>query len=321
MQLTSLEELLSRPHQETEWLWEGRLVAGSVSICTAKPKVGKSTIARNLALSVARGDSFLGWKVMKGAVVYLVLEERAEDVAADFRAMGADGSEDILFADHGTVFEAIGILKDRKPLLLVIDPLFRLVRVKDEKGYAELYSAMGPLIDIARETGTHILGLHHSPKSPKSDAIDSPIGSTAIGGAVSTLLVMKRTKSYRTLETVQRVGENLDEMILEFDSATKTLSLGGSPQSAEVEDIEAQIVRFLLLQEEPRTEPEINSAVEGRNEYKRRAIRGLVQDGKIERIGSGKRNDPYRYGKAGTLVPLPMESIGDDKPAVPIMTS
>jgi RecA-family ATPase len=87
----------------------------------------------------------------------------------------------------------------------VIDPLFRLARIRDEKAYAETYYALGPLIDVAREAGTHVMLTHHAGKSAKADAIDSPLGSTAIGGAVSTLIHLKRTETMRTIQTVQRI--------------------------------------------------------------------------------------------------------------------
>jgi hypothetical protein len=312
--LTTLKDLLSNRTEETEWLWEDRLVVGSLSICAAKPKVGKSTLARNLALAVARGELFLRGSVKKGPVVYLALEERAEDLAADFRTMGADGGEDIAFADRGLMQNVIEMVRERKPVLLVIDPLFRLVRVKDEKGYAELYNALGPLIDVGRETGTHILCLHHSSKLPRSDAIDSPIGSTALGGAVSTLLIMRRTDSYRTLQTVQRIGEDLREVVLEFDPDTKILSLGGDRKNAEVAELEKRIMDFLSSQNRSLTEPEINAGVAGRNEHKRRAIRKLTDQDLVVRIGTGRRNDPFHYRIACILVPDSVEESRDHKP-------
>jgi len=311
LKLVGLGELLSRPVVPVDWVLRGRLAAGSVSIVASKPKVGKSTLARNLALAIARGESFLGWPVKHGPVLYLALEERSEDVAADFRAMGANGSEEILLADAGTALDVVTILRERKPVLLVVDPLFRLLSVKDEKAYAEMYGALGPLIDIARQTGTHILCLHHSSKLAKAEAIDAPIGSTALGGAVSTLLVMRRTESYRTLQTVQRIGEDLPETVLQFDAATKRLSLGGSRENAEVQDVADKILA--CLNSARLTEPEINEAIEGRNSCKRRALRELAEQGKIVRSGSGKRGDPYHYEKACTLVPAPMRNIGDKK--------
>jgi hypothetical protein len=312
LKLVGLGELLSRPVVPVDYVWQERLVAGTASIAASKPKVGKSTLGRNLALAVARGESFLGLPVKRGPVLYFALEERAEDVAADFRAMGADGSEDIQIADAASVLEMVTILQDKKPVLLVVDPLFRLVRVRDGNSYSEIYAALGPLIDIARKTGTHILCLHHSSKMSKSDAIDAPIGSTALGGAVSTLIVMRRTESYRTLQTVQRIGEDLPETVLRFDPATRRLSLGGLRESAEVASLGTAILAALA--NKPMSEPEIGDAVQAKTYLKRKALREMTRQGKIIRSGSGKRGDPFEYGIACSLVPSPIENIGNKKP-------
>ena len=312
LNLVGLGELLSRPSVPVDFVLQGRLVAGSVSIVASKPKVGKSTLARNLALCIARGLPFLGWPVKRGPVLYLALEERAEDVAADFRAMGATGSEEIQISGAGTVLDVVTILQDKKPVLLVVDPLFRLVRIQDGNSYAETYSALGPLIDVARETGTHILCLHHSSKLAKAEAIDTPIGSTALGGAVSTLISMKRTASYRTMQTVQRIGTDLPETVLRFDPATRLLSLGGLREGFEVADVGEAILRALA--DKSMTEPEIDDAIEGKTTVKRRALRELTGNGRVVRSGNGKRGEPYRYEKASSPVPAPIKETGNKKP-------
>ena len=79
----------------------------------------------------------------------------------------------------------------QRPALVVIDPLFRLAHIRDEKAYAEVYAALGPLIDLAREMGTHPLDALFS-QVPKVDPIDSPLGSTAIGGGAATTIVLSR---------------------------------------------------------------------------------------------------------------------------------
>jgi hypothetical protein len=43
------------------------------------------------------------------------------------------------------------------------------------------------------------------------------------------------------------------------------------------------------------TEPEICEAVEGKTAVKRRALRDLVERGKVLRDGTGKKGDPYVY--------------------------
>lgn len=298
--LVSLGELLARPAVPVDWLWEGRLALGTVSAVVSKPKVGKSTFARNLCLSVARGEPFFGLPTKAGACIYLALEERAEDVTADFRAMGATGKEPILIhADANPaagVYALIGLVKEQKPLLVVIDPLFRIIHVKDDKAYAEMYNALGPLIDVARNTGTHLLLTHHMGKGmAKADLVDSPLGSTAIGGAVSSLIVLKRTENYRTIGTVQRLGEWLSETVLEYDPESHRLSVGGTRFEADRQECEEAILEFLRSAGEARTQPEIEDGVESQTKLKRKALPELVKTGRVTREGTGKRGDPYKY--------------------------
>ena len=175
----------------------------------------------------------------------------------------------------------VKLVRERKPRLVVIDPLFRLARVRDEKAYAEVYAALGPLIDLSRETGTHITLTHHAGKSLKADAIDAPLGSTALGGIVSTLLVLKRGESYRTLQTVQRIGVDLPETVLSFDATTRTISLGGSKGDAEQVEAENRILDYLEHAGEPKTQEQIRDEVEGRTQTIRAALTSMVNAGKV----------------------------------------
>lgn len=299
--LERLGDLLAKPEAPPDYLVGGILVRGTVSAVVAKPKVGKSTFARALCLAVAKGTDFLGRQVQQGSCIYLALEERAEEITADFRAMGADGEEPIdVHADTapaGAIFTLVALVRDLRPALVVIDPLFRLAHIRDEKAYAEVYAALGPLIDAARETNTHILLTHHSGKAQKGDAIDSPLGSTALGGAVCTLIVLKRFDSYRSVQTVQRIGADMPETVLAFDPSMRQLSIGGTRADTDREEVEREIVEFLKAAGE-KSEPEIVEHVEGATAIQRKALRSLVERGQVERAGTGKKGDPFKYSFA-----------------------
>jgi hypothetical protein len=298
--LTPLSELLAKPDAPVDYVVENILVVGTLSAMVSKPKVGKSTFARNLCLAVSRGNDFLGLQTKQGECIYLGLEEREEDVRNDFRAMGADGGEPILI--HAAAAPAEGIralcelVKERKPRLVVIDPLFRLARVQNESAYAEIYAALGPLIDVSREIGTHVMVLHHSGKGAgKPDPIDSPLGSTAIGGAVSTLIVLKRTESYRTIQTVQRVAQAMPETVLNFDPETRRLSIGGTRFEADRKACEAAILEFLEGAAGPQTQAQIRDGVEGRVTVIRAALTALAEAGRIQKTGDGTKGKPFFY--------------------------
>lgn len=95
---------------------------------------------------------------------YLALEEQPQDVEDSFAALSLTGLEDIVWATAATVDDALEAVTEYRPVLLVVDPLFLLVDVKDEHPYVAMYKALRPLIEVARTTGTHILSLHHSPR-------------------------------------------------------------------------------------------------------------------------------------------------------------
>lgn len=296
--LLTIGELLSRPDVPPDYLVHGIHVHGTVSCAVAKPKVGKSTYARNLCISVARGIPFLGHETQQGLCIYLALEERVEEVTADFRAMGAESGDPIEVHAAAAPAQAISAFADlvrkRRPALAVIDPMIRLAHIRDEKAYAEVYAALGPLIDIARETNTHIHLTHHSSKLPKTDPIDSPIGSTAIGGAVATLIVLAKRENYRTIETVTRIGTPIPETVLQFDPKTHLLSVGGTRAEVDSNALEEDITEYLKTAGEKK-ESEIDKHVEGKTTVKRKALRSLFEKGIVSRTGAGVKGDPYIF--------------------------
>jgi hypothetical protein len=218
---------------------------------------------------------------------------------ADFRAMGATGDEQILVhADaipSAGIHALIGLVQERKPVLVVIDPLIRMVHVRDEKAYAEIYAALGPLIDVARSIGTHIHVTHHAGKALKLDPVDSPLGSTGIAGACSSLIILKRTEAYRTVQTVQRIGQDMPETVLAFDPATRRLSVGGTRFEADREACEAEILEFLNAADAPQTQAQIRAGIEGQTRIIRAALTALAASGRVGKNGDGTKGKPFLY--------------------------
>ena len=83
-------------------------------------------------------------------------------------------------------------------------------------------SALDPILRIARESGAHVLLVHHAKKGGLGWGGDAILGSTAILGSVDTALILKRGEKYRTLESIQRYGTDLEE-------TSETFVLFGDP--------------------------------------------------------------------------------------------
>jgi hypothetical protein len=311
LEFARLGDLLAEPDVEIPWVVDQLLPAGGLSAMVAKPKVGKSTLARCIALAVSRGDNVLGRTTKQGAVLYLALEESKHQVKAHFKALGAGNDSIHVYAGRAptdALLELRGAVAEHKPVLVVIDTLFRLTRVKDANDYAQVTAALDPLLALAREIGTHIMFLHHSPKGDPRQAIDAALGSTAIAGSVDTLMVLRRGDRFRTIITEQREGEGFpEEMTLDFDSESRGVALGTTRQDADDREAGHEILAWLGTQAEPVAEKTIHEAVEGRRATLQRALRKMVDDGTVERTGRGKKNDAYLYTVRGSPAALSLE--------------
>jgi hypothetical protein len=305
LRMKSLRELMNQPKRKVRWTVEGLLPAGGTSLLTAKPKVGKSTLTRCLALAVARGDKFLGRKTLQGTVLYLAPQEIESEVTAHFKSLGATGDEPIhacfVITSEFGIPKLQELIEKYKPALVVLDQLLHFLRIRDESKYAEVTKALQPIEALARISDpVHIHMTYHAGKSPKADAGDDPLGSTAFFGAVDTLLILKRLPNdSRTLESRQRYKDlhgNLPETVLQFDAVTGAVSLGVARVSYEVKRIADDILKGLRRNSGKRFREEvILSHIEGGQAYKRKALRELNSEGKISRTGKGTRGDPYLY--------------------------
>ncbi|MBI5749545.1 MAG: AAA family ATPase [Nitrospinae bacterium] len=305
MTLIRLDELLKESDESVSYLVDNTLPSGGFSVLASKPKAGKSTLARNLALSVARGEAFLGKDTNKGAVIYYALEEKQSEIKRHFKDMGADGTEDIYIYTGSVPVDALiqikSIVEKIKPVLVIIDPLFRLARVKDGNDYVQVTQALDPLLRLARDTGTHVLCVHHTNKG-QGQGGDSVLGSTAIFSSVDTLLIMKRHEEYRTVSSIQRYGEDLPETTLHFDKDSRTIEIGKPKQEEDIETLKRAILDFLSSQDKPLIKSVIMEEVEERQAIKHKALMELVKNEQVAREGSGGKGDPYKYSI--TLLPI-----------------
>jgi AAA domain-containing protein/primase-like protein len=315
---TPLNQLLAEPEDDVSFVWEKTLPAGGFSICSAKPKVGKSTLGRNLALAISRGESFLGRETARGKVLYLCLEEKRSEIAKHFRRMNAS-DDDILvaFLTPENALTALQVaIADHDPVLAIIDPLSRVVRVRDFNDYGAMSRALEPLIDLARKTACHILALHHDGKGER-DGGDALLGSTALFGSVDCHIQMKKRERGRTISTTQRYGEDMPETVVELEAETGLVKAQGDLQTVLQADKKAQILTSLSETEEL-TESDLKERVGGTQGLVSKAIRALVEESKLTRSGEGKKGNPYTYRKHLTTptnpeTPTNLENAPSDK--------
>jgi len=305
-------DLVATEEPDTDWLWDGILPAGGLGLLVAKPKVGKTTLAFNLALAVAGGNDFLGRKTKQSAVVYLALEEKRSEIRKKLKAAG-ETPDRISFhfgsAPEKAIRKVRTLIQNTKAGLLVVDVLQKLCRVKDLNDYAQVTNTLEPLMATAREENCHILLTHHAGKTDRQDG-DDILGSTALLGGVDTSIHIKKRDQRRTFFTIQRYGEDMPETIIEL-KADGSLEALGSRQQVEIEETLPLILE--AVKEGRMTEKELYERVERDKNKVAKGLRLLYERGNVTRAGSGKRGDPYTYETNAPF--LPSLSLGGNKGA------
>jgi len=196
--------------------------------------------------------------------------------------------------------------------LVIIDPLWKFLRLKSTDEYAPVTLALESLLITARETGVHIMVVHHMRKSESEDTQDAVLGSTAINGGVDTVMLLFNRKGVRTLETRQRRGKGMAETTLIFDEAKRAVSLGVTQEEAlkdaaqqrlvekqeNLADTRERITRDILeaISNAPgNIEPLFMPSIRGNKSVKVSVFQSLIKDGSIRREGGGGSGSPFRY--------------------------
>ncbi|HQN09305.1 MAG TPA: AAA family ATPase [Thermoanaerobaculia bacterium] len=296
MKVVPIGELMSRPQLDPDWIVEGLLLASGTSLVAAKPKVGKSSFARNLAAAVSQGKEFLDRPVRKGSVLYLSLEDGEGIVSSSFKSLG--WSADISFSfeapPRNATQELFRLVSEARPRLVIVDTLARFQHLRDFKDYGEVSRVMQVFQRLARESLCHVMLLHHAPKTG-AGGIDAAIGSVAFPGGVDTVIELTQHGSQRRVGTRQRLGEDLEPTNLTFDKATKQISLGLPVEVAEEGRLRREIVEALPFSGSGKTEAILNGEVAGDTGAKSKVLRTLVKDGLVRHEGKGRKGDPYLY--------------------------
>ena len=311
------KELKTMPSDTTPYLVHNLLPAAGTSIWGSVPKLGKSTIARQLIAAVANGEEFLGRPVTQGAAIYLALEEQQDVVQGHFDQLGASDNENIhvlvgALEEGNKSLTILGeIIEHFKAKLVVIDPMFKFMTgFDDEHKYSQMSNVLEPYLTLARESQCHIALLHHTKKRVSEEKIKSLIGSMALAGGVDTIVYFTKTANGdRWMSTDQKRGGNMIETRLIWHKDTCTYTIGETSeeeQEASSAHIRSRIETDLraFIQEKPNSRSqEIIKAIKGKGTLVQEVFYELCEDGILVRTGTGRKGDPKLY----SLAELPAE--------------
>ena len=120
---------------------------------------------------------------------------------------------------------------------------------------------------------------------------------------------MKRTESYRTIESMQRYGTDFPRTVLSFDVERGVTDAAGTVEEMEIEEAK-KALRDLLPDAMLTERKKIKDAMP---DYKggvaSKALRLLCQQGEVKREGEGKKGAPFCY----TIAAKNSGDVGDSR--------
>lgn len=197
--LTDLARVRPKP---VRWLWEERIPLGVPSLLAGKPKLGKSTLAYDLAAMITLGKLDGDLHGEPANVLVVTFEDLvAETVVPRLMAAGADlsrvrtievehdGDRDLVsLPDDVPAIEEAAV--EHGARLLIVDPLMAaLTGGTDSHRDSQVRRVLAPLAKLAERTDLSVLTIMHLNKGQGADLIGRIGGSVAFTGAARSLLV------------------------------------------------------------------------------------------------------------------------------------
>lgn len=289
-------ELLSREFAPIRWLIPGLLPEG-LMLLAARPKVGKSWLALDVALACATGGQIFGRRVERGDVLYLALEDNDRRMHSRLSKLGATGAGlgDLQYAtDWPRGIEGAAAIHDwiksRPNARLVVVDVFTKLRAAAE-GRETAYSVDYTDVSMLKppiDRSVSILLVHHTRKADSDDPLDSVSGTLGIGGAADGAWILKRARGSDEAE-LHLIGRDLEEegaFAVRFDRESCRWQWVGDAWKVRISVERRQVLDTLAAQ--PMKPHELAKALGKSQEAARKIVHDMVQDGQIDRGVDGR---------------------------------
>ena len=207
----------------------GVLLDGTILLIVGPAKSKKTFLTQNLALAIAFGDDFAGFKIPKPKKVFYFLAEggyypnreriKKMNIGKDLRYSENFmlGCFNYLPIDNDEAFEMMyKLIEEAKPEVLILDPLIRFHNA-DENSASQVSQVFGRLRQLIDELGISIILVHHTGKIESRGSR----GSSAIVGEYDSSIALHSEPNGTTkLSFDMRHVETPSSRIIRFNPET-----------------------------------------------------------------------------------------------------
>ena len=231
----SMTELYDTVYENRPPIIDGLLYSG-LYLFVGSPKIGKSFLMAQLAYHISTGTPIWNYKVSKGTVLYLALEDDYSRLQKRLYQMFGTDSADNLYLSVSASQLNDGLDKQLESFitkyadtkLIIIDTLQKVREVSSDYSYSNDYEIISSLKKFADNNKICMILVHHTRKQKSDDSFDMISGTNGLLGAADGAFVLqkeKRTANAATLEISGRdqqdqklyLNRNPDNLIWELE--------------------------------------------------------------------------------------------------------
>ncbi len=219
MEIFSIDQLMKRKFSEQSWLVEDWIPEGVISIA-GRPKIGKSLMALDLALSIANGGYFLNRPCKKGKVLFLALEDHPRRIQSRLKQFDAKTTLDINFCfdfkyQTGSLLELEEVIRDNRINLVVMDTFSKFFPGVDQMDHVQMVDVLGSINKLTQALDISLIIIDHHRKQQlgsSNDPIEDLFGSTGKSSQVDTCLGLYKNgrENKYSLKLVSRDNPDID---------------------------------------------------------------------------------------------------------------
>ena len=239
----SCEEIMTTMYKPIEYVVDGLLAQG-LYILAGAPKVGKSWLALDMCLSIAKGEKVLSQETTQGTALYLCLEDSFQRIQNRLYELTDEPVENLHFVilsdtiGKGLEEQIEQFKSEHSDLKVVFIDTLQMIRSETDSNYGSDYKELSILKSLADKLEAAIVVVHHTRKCSDSDPFNMISGSTGISGCVDGSMVLIESKRGSRTAKLHCVGRDIEnaEINLQFDSDLKKWIVTDEPSDCKSKD-------------------------------------------------------------------------------------
>lgn len=297
---------LEAAQPDASWLIRQVWVAEAVGMLGGQPKLGKSWLGLDMAISVASGTPCLGRFPVdqQGPALVFLAEDALGAVRARIDALCAHRGLDLRrlplhvitapvlrldLAAHQQSLHAT--LNAIKPRLLVLDPLVRLHRL-DENSSSDMSGLLGFLRELQRTHHAAIALVHHASKRSHARPGQSLRGSSDLHAFVDSLAYLDRRDDELLLHLEHRSAPSPEPFPLRLvhgpgGHSTHLQVLGGPAEAEQPVPLQIRVMDLLDQAEGPMLRKDLRERLHVNNQRLGEVMDHLLRQGRAIRTDQG----------------------------------